>query len=89
MQDGKLDLFAVWLPGFWYVPFFTWKMFYGRLEESARYRRLQSERFVIERAEAGAAQLDGEPVNAEPRLVVEVVPQALRVLVPKALRSGA
>lgn len=88
VQDGKLDLFAVWLPGFWYVPVFTWKMFYGKLEESSRYRRLQSERFVIEREGAGAAQLDGEPVSVEARLTVETLPQSLRVLVPKEGRAG-
>ncbi len=79
--DGRLDVVGVWVPGLWYAPVFGWRLFRGKLRPSRYYQRFDATRLVIERSSAGVVQIDGEAVELEARLTVEVVPASLPLLV--------
>jgi len=85
VSDGQLDLFAIWVPGWWYLPVLAYDMFRGGLKESRNYRRLRSPRFRLVRTSDGPAQIDGEPIVFPSEIEIEVVPQSLRVIVPAGL----
>ena len=90
--DGRLDVVRVWVPGLGRAPGFLWRLFRGHLRTAAPYyQRFDVPSLVIERQQAGLAQIDGEAIELEARLAVEVVPASLPVLANRsapALRSG-
>ncbi|HEU5163444.1 MAG TPA: diacylglycerol kinase family protein [Thermoanaerobaculia bacterium] len=83
LRDGMLDICILEEPPLLAVPILLRRLFAGTLRDGkgVSIRRASSAR--VERAEPGRAHLDGEPVTLGATLRFEVVPQSLRVLVPR------
>ena len=84
VQDGKLDVVIAERLTLAEAPILLARLFNGTLQKSRRVTFLQGRNVIIRRATSGPAHLDGEPVTLEETLNVRVVPQSLRVLLPKS-----
>ena len=60
------------------------RLFLGGIERSRRYRRVLMEQAALDARQPVEHHRDGEPEPEAARLEVEVLPKALRVLVPRA-----
>ena len=80
LQDGLLDVVIVEDLSFASLI----RLFRGTLHLSRRVHVVQGREIVIRRGSAGAAHLDGEPVDLPAELRIRVVPMSLRLLVPAA-----
>jgi YegS/Rv2252/BmrU family lipid kinase len=78
-EDGRLTELLLLAP----------RLFLGGIERSPRYRRLPMERALLTALPGVEHHRDGEPEPEAERLEVEVVPKALRVLVPRATAEDA
>ncbi len=65
------------------------RLFLGGLERLAGYRRLRAARATITAATPLPLHVDGDPIASAPRLIVELRPRALRILVPPAAAQGS
>jgi YegS/Rv2252/BmrU family lipid kinase len=82
VDDGALDLVALAPATFLNAPATVLRLFNGTLEKSSRAAFRRAARFVIERAEPGPLQTDGEVHGAGTRVEFEVRPASLRVMCP-------
>ncbi len=82
VDDGQLDLVVVPPPGVIGALALVTRLFLGRFDRSPRVCRLRSARFVIERPASGWMHTDGEPLETDAKVEVEVLPRSLRLLVP-------
>ncbi|HWW61579.1 MAG TPA: YegS/Rv2252/BmrU family lipid kinase [Thermoanaerobaculia bacterium] len=85
--DGKLDLVLIDNPSLFKAPVLLSRLFRGTFDRSSGVTSMQVRELTIRRKSAGPAHLDGEPFTLPEELVVRVVPQSLRVLVPDAARG--
>jgi YegS/Rv2252/BmrU family lipid kinase len=84
LQDGLLDVVTIEDVSFLTAIPLLVRLFNGTLHRSRRMKAEQGKRIVIRRAAEGPAHLDGEPVMLGSLLDVRVVPESLRVLIPKS-----
>lgn len=81
-DDGLLDLTVVPpLSAFNALPLLV-RLFHGSLDGNATVLRLHAPGFTVERAAPGLLQTDGETHTAGERIVFNVRPASLRILVP-------
>ncbi|HET7435353.1 MAG TPA: diacylglycerol kinase family protein [Thermoanaerobaculia bacterium] len=85
LRDGLLDIVIVDDITMMRAPFLLQRLFAGTFHRAAGVSTRQSAAVTIRRAAAGAAHLDGEPVMLDAELRVRIVPQSLRVLVPRGV----
>jgi YegS/Rv2252/BmrU family lipid kinase len=78
-EDGRLTELLLLAP----------RLFLRGIERAPRYRRLPMERALLTALPGVEHHRDGEPEPEAERLEVEVVPKALRVLVPRATAEDA
>jgi YegS/Rv2252/BmrU family lipid kinase len=83
LQDGLLDVVIIEDVSLFAAPLMLLRLFNGTFRESERVKLLQGRTITIRRSAAGPAHVDGEPMIMAAELKVDVVPQSLRVLVPK------
>lgn len=84
LKDGLLDiciLREVKLPE---IPHLLRRLFEGRFHECSQVCLLSARSIVIRRERAGAAHIDGDPIETEAEIAVRVDPQSLSVMVPRA-----
>jgi diacylglycerol kinase family enzyme len=86
LRDGMLDVCILEEPALLFVPILLQRLFAGTLRDGAGVSIVRTAAARVERAQEGPAHLDGEPVFLGARLSFEVVPQSLRVLVPRGHR---
>ncbi len=86
LRDGMLDVCILEEPALLFVPILLQRLFAGTLRDGAGVSIVRTAAALVERAQEGPAHLDGEPVMLGARLSFEVVPQSLRVLVPRGHR---
>ena len=83
LQDGLLDLVVVERASLMAVP----RLFNGTLHRASGITMRRSSHIEIRRPSPGPAHLDGEPVTLPERLVIDIVPQSLHVLLPESVRA--
>lgn len=83
VEDGLLTLAVVKPFRSWEIPFLASKLMDGRAHTSRRVFTRDARKITIERMAPGPIHYDGDPVRKGTRIEFEVVPHALRVLVPK------
>ncbi len=82
VKDGLLDVIVV-KPIAWYnLPFAASKMFTKKVESSRYVEIFQAKKIIIERDMAAPIHLDGEPKMGDKIISVEVIPLAIKVIVP-------
>ena len=87
IRDGLLDVCIVEEPSLLAVPILLRELFLGKVRHGAGVEIRRAATVTIERAEPGAAHLDGEPVELPARIEFQVRPHSLRVLVPPSARA--
>lgn len=83
VQDGLLNLVIVKPFRTWEIPVLAAKLMLGRAHTSRRVRTFTGKHITIDRTSPGAAHFDGDPVRKGTHLELQVVPHAIRVLVPR------
>lgn len=82
VKDGLLDVIVV-KPIAWYIiPFAASKMFTKKVESSRYVEIFQAKKIIIERDIDAPIHLDGEPKMGEKTISIEVIPLAIKVIVP-------
>ncbi len=82
VKDGLLDLIVV-KPITWYnMPFAVSKMFTKKAENSKYVEMFQAKKITIERNVEAPIHLDGEPKMGERIISIEVIPLAIKVIIP-------
>lgn len=85
IQDGKLDI-TILSP---FTPLdigqLALQLFTRQLERSNKIKTFSGKEAVIIRQKPGIMHLDGEPIFAEQKIVVSVIPNSLRVIVPEVV----
>ena len=82
VQDGLLNLVAVKPFKKWEIPHMTAKLMLGRIHTCNNVFTVTGKHITIDRPSPGPVHLDGDPVSKGTHIEIEVVPKALRVLVP-------
>ncbi len=82
VDDGQLDLVAIRAISLGQAAALVPRLFLGNLDRSPHVLRLPGPRFTIARRERGLIHTDGETHLTDARVVVDVRPQSLRVIVP-------
>lgn len=82
LQDGLLDVVIVNDTSLVGAAILLARLFTGSFHRSDAVTSLQTAEVVIERPDAGVAQLDGEPCTLPAELHVRVNPRSLNLLVP-------
>lgn len=83
VEDGLLNVVIVKPFHTYEIPVLAAKLMDGRAHTSRRVQNLEGRRITIDRQAPGPIHFDGDPSRAGTHIEMEVVPHALRVLVPK------
>jgi YegS/Rv2252/BmrU family lipid kinase len=89
VDDGQLDLVAVWPPGLLGALPLALRLFLGNFDRSPRVWRIRGTRFLIERAAPGLIHTDGETHETGAAVEIAVLPRSLRMVVPATCRVTA
>lgn len=84
LNDGRVELVIYEDGPFLETLLLAPRLFLGGIERSRRYRRLLVDRATLTAPQPVEHHRDGEPEPEAARLEVEVVPKALRIVVPRA-----
>ncbi len=84
VDDGRLDLVAISTGSWLSVAAIAPRLFLGTLDQSPLVTRLTGTRFTIDRMAPGLIHTDGETHETGARVVVEVQPRSLRIVIPTA-----
>ena len=82
VRDGELDLAIVEPFRTVEIPLLATKLLDGRAHTSRRVRMFRGKHITIHRSAPGPAHSDGDPCEAGTDITVDIVPAALRVVVP-------
>lgn len=83
IADGLLDLTIVKPFHTWEIPVLAIKLLTGYAHTSHRTQMLRGKRITIQRPLMGPAHYDGDPCMKGTEITVEIVPAALRVVIPE------
>jgi diacylglycerol kinase (ATP) len=82
LRDGLLDVCSLRQVPALSIPDVVQKLFLGRLDQCSHLMARRGRVIRITRERAGAAHIDGEPLELSREVNVEIRPQSLQVLVP-------
>ena len=83
VQDGLLNVVIVKPFRTWEIPILAAKLMLGCAHTSRRVETYTGKHISITRQTHGAAHFDGDPIRKGTHMEMEVVPNAIRVLVPR------
>lgn len=85
IQDGQMDL-TILSP---FTPLdvapLAIQLFTKQIDRNSKIKTMKARRVTIIRQHAGVMHLDGEPVMADSRIDISVIPQSLRVITPETV----
>ena len=81
IDDGLLKLCLLRKFSWFQAPFVAWRLFSGNIDKSRFMKVLEGKQFKINKSNV-RAHIDGEPIQLEENIVVEVIPNSLKVIVP-------
>ena len=83
LQDGLLNLTVVAPFKTIEIPVLATKLLDGRAHTSRRVQLATGRHIVIRRSQEGPAHVDGDPCMKGTEIVIDIVPAALKVVVPR------
>ena len=83
LQDGLLNLTVVAPFKTIEIPVLATKLLDGRAHTSRRVQLATGRHIVIRRSQEGPAHFDGDPCRKGTEIVIDIVPAALKVVVPR------
>jgi YegS/Rv2252/BmrU family lipid kinase len=83
IQDGKMDvtILSAFTP--LDIPSLAVQLFTKQIDRNSKIKTLTASRVTIIRQKEGLMHLDGEPVMAENRIDISIIPKALKVITPE------
>jgi diacylglycerol kinase (ATP) len=87
LQDGLLDVVILERPSLMKIPLAAVRLFGGTIHRGSGITMRRGRHVVIRRPSPGPAHLDGEPVTLPERLIIDIVPKSLRILLPDTVRE--
>jgi diacylglycerol kinase (ATP) len=87
LDDGRLELVVFESGPLWRTLVTAPRLFLGGLERTPGYRRFAGPSAIVTSAIPAPVHCDGDPAEPARRLVVEVRPRALEILVPAGLAT--
>ncbi|MCD7937943.1 MAG: diacylglycerol kinase family lipid kinase [Tannerellaceae bacterium] len=85
IQDGEMDV-TILAP---FTPLdiapLAIQLFTRQIDKNSKIRTMKAQKMTIIRQESGVMHLDGEPVMADGRIDIEVIPGALKVFTPEVV----
>ena len=88
LRDGLLDVVVVHPFTALEIPDLAARLMVGKAHTSRRFLRFLASKVHITRTRAGAAHCDGEPFEAGTEFDLEVLPEALQVMVPRVKEAA-
>jgi YegS/Rv2252/BmrU family lipid kinase len=83
MDDGQMDLWLFEGSTLEDTLLQAWNLLSGRHVQSERVRCIPFQKISLRSSSALSIQIDGEPEQGSEQIDIEVIPQALRILVPE------
>ena len=85
IQDGQMDItiLSPFLPID--IPPLAIQLFTKRIDKNSKIRTMKAATLSIIRQNPGVMHLDGEPVIADKRIDISVIPQSLKVFTPEVI----
>jgi YegS/Rv2252/BmrU family lipid kinase len=83
IQDGKMDvtILSPFTP--LDIPSLAVQLFTKQIDRNSKIKTLTASRISIIRQKEGLMHLDGEPIMAESRIDISIIPKALKVITPE------
>lgn len=69
------------------MPQTTLQLFTKNIDKNSKMTTLLTNRLTIKRKKSGMMHVDGEPIQTDKEIQVEIIPQGLKVLAPKKPKS--
>jgi diacylglycerol kinase (ATP) len=88
LDDGLMDLWLFEGKSLEDIVQQAWNLWSGRHTLSERVRGIRFQKVYFESETPMYLQVDGEPENAGTSMTIEVLSQALHILVPRNAKSG-
>jgi YegS/Rv2252/BmrU family lipid kinase len=85
IQDGKMDITILSPFTPLDIPSLAVQLFAKQIDRNSKIKTLTASQVTIIRQKEGLMHLDGEPVMAENRIDISVIPKALNVITPKQI----
>ena len=83
VQDGKMDIMLMSSHAILGSASLALRLFAGSIDDSHFMDTLRAKEITLEREEAGPFHIDGDPVEMEKDIHIQIVPDGMRVLVEK------
>ncbi|MDR1200110.1 MAG: diacylglycerol kinase family lipid kinase [Tannerellaceae bacterium] len=85
IQDGKMDITILSPFTPLDIPPLAVQLFTKQIERSSKIKTLTASQVTIIRQKEGLMHLDGEPIMAESRIDISIIPKALKVITPEQI----
>lgn len=87
LHDGLLDVTVLEPFTVLDVPTLAFQLFNKTIDQNSRIKTFRSKKILIRRSAPGVIHFDGDPVQADKDVSVEIVQKGLRVIVPKDMED--
>lgn len=87
MEDGKMNVSILKPLNALEMPQTTLQLFTKNIEKNSKMTTLVTGRLTIKRNKPGMMHVDGEPIQTNKEINVEIIPEGLKVLAPKKPKS--
>lgn len=89
LTDGLLDVTILEPFTVLDVPSLAFQLFNKTIDQNSRIKTFRCQRLCIRRAKAGVVHFDGDPVEADAEVNIELIKRGLRVVVPQGTEKDA
>lgn len=86
LQDGKFNISVIKKPRWFEIPFLTYSLFMKKLDKCGIYNSYECSSCIIEQPDT-ILHVDGEPIESDSRLKIELLNKSLSVMVPKLMKD--
>lgn len=83
IRDGKFTIVLLQKKNVVAIGSILVRLFMGNVHRSRHVLEIDGTKFSISREKPGIAQVDGDPIHLEKEISCEIIPESLKVLVPK------
>ncbi len=89
LSDGMMDITILEPFTVLDIPSLSFQLFHKTIDQNSRIKTLREKKVTIHRAQEGVFHYDGDPIMGGKDLVVEIVPQGLKVIAPEKRQKKA
>lgn len=86
LQDGKFNISVVKKPRWFEIPYLTYSLFMKKLDKCGIYNSYECDSCIVEQPDT-ILHVDGEPVESDSVLKIELLNKSLNVMVPESMKE--